>query len=375
MNRYPALLVCMALAATACGGRQVPQEFRTLTPARTFELPPVRPADPAFRLDFDRKLSRRLTLKIERTPKLGLAVPVQIQKLKVASLKRSVRLRVAAVKPLAYRPLAPEPTRQADFVWTSLLQGRAVVTPEATRKLGLDGDRQLVIGNNTLPIGAYADAAVPNFADIMVPSFVAKELHLPAPRTLMIGVRRKTKIDELRERLRSLAPGAHIRPLVATRTPSITSPTAIAQGPLIGSMTYRIRKDGFIEPDPAWVEANIVNASVPILGTVTCHRLLVPQLAAALSAIERRGLARLIDRERYGGCFVPRFIGRDPRRGLSLHAFGLAVDLNVSTNHYGTRGDMDRRVVAIFNEWGFAWGGAWSTPDPMHFELARLIQP
>jgi hypothetical protein len=36
---------------------------------------------------------------------------------------------------------------------------------------------------------------------------------------------------------------------------------------------------------------------------------------------------------------------------------------------------MDERVVAIFEKWGFAWGGYWSTPDPMHFELARLIQP
>jgi hypothetical protein len=32
-------------------------------------------------------------------------------------------------------------------------------------------------------------------------------------------------------------------------------------------------------------------------------------------------------------------------------------------------------VVAIFQKWGFAWGGFWSPrPDPMHFELARIIQ-
>jgi hypothetical protein len=57
-----------------------------------------------------------------------------------------------------------------------------------------------------------------------------------------------------------------------------------------------------------------------------------------------------------------------------MHAFGLAVDLNVSSNQLGTKGNIDPRVVEIFERWGFAWGGRWSPPDPMHFELARLIQ-
>ncbi|HWL66491.1 MAG TPA: M15 family metallopeptidase [Actinomycetota bacterium] len=34
---------------------------------------------------------------------------------------------------------------------------------------------------------------------------------------------------------------------------------------------------------------------------------------------------------------------------------------------------MDPRIVEIFAKWGFAWGGHWSTPDPMHFELSRLL--
>jgi hypothetical protein len=101
---------------------------------------------------------------------------------------------------------------------------------------------------------------------------------------------------------------------------------------------------------------------------------LFPQLAAALSEIEEEGLAKNINPGDYGGCYVPRFIGRDPRRGLSFHAFGLAVDLNVEGNYYGTRGNMDPRVVEIFEKWGFEWGGRWSTPDPMHFQLDRLIQ-
>jgi hypothetical protein len=53
----------------------------------------------------------------------------------------------------------------------------------------------------------------------------------------------------------------------------------------------------------------------------------------------------------------------------------MAVDLNVPGNQRGTVGQMDRRVVAIFKKWGFAWGGDWSYTDPMHFEMAEVVRP
>lgn len=139
-------------------------------------------------------------------------------------------------------------------------------------------------------------------------------------------------------------------------------------------MQFRILQNGFIDPDPSWVAANIATGTVPILGTVRCHRIMIPQLASALQEISDNGLADEIRAGDYAGCYVPRFIDRDPRRGLSMHAFGLALDLNVSTNALGTRGDMHPTVVQIFQKWGFAWGGWWAQPDPMHFELARIVR-
>lgn len=141
----------------------------------------------------------------------------------------------------------------------------------------------------------------------------------------------------------------------------------------IGGYSYRWFDDGHIEPDPAWVRANIRTEAVPILGQVTCHRLVISQLRAALTEIQREGLAPLIRPDEYAGCYNPRFIDRDPSRPLSLHAFGIAFDLNTRTNALGTAGDMDPRIVAIMQRWGFAWGGYWtSRPDPMHFELYAL---
>ncbi|HEX5770020.1 MAG TPA: M15 family metallopeptidase [Nocardioidaceae bacterium] len=142
----------------------------------------------------------------------------------------------------------------------------------------------------------------------------------------------------------------------------------------VGTFSYRWFADGTVAPDPDWVAASIRYGEVPILGTVQCHRAVFPQLRGALREIVARGLADEIHADEYGGCYVPRFIGRDPKQGLSLHTWGIALDLNVPGNQRGVAGEIDRDVVAIFKKWGFAWGGDWAWTDPMHFELAQIVR-
>ncbi|HET7481441.1 MAG TPA: M15 family metallopeptidase [Actinomycetota bacterium] len=52
----------------------------------------------------------------------------------------------------------------------------------------------------------------------------------------------------------------------------------------------------------------------------------------------------------------------------SMHAWGLALDINALSNVLGTEGDMPQAVVDKWVEEGGAWGGDFSRPDPMHFE-------
>jgi hypothetical protein len=139
-----------------------------------------------------------------------------------------------------------------------------------------------------------------------------------------------------------------------------------------GSFSYTYTADGSIQPDPGWVSQYIRTESVPILGSVTCHKLMIPQLRAALQQVVDAGLADQIHPGEYGGCYVPRFIASDPSNPVSLHTWGIAIDLNVPGNQRGTVGEIDPRIVSIFKSWGFAWGGDWGYTDPMHFELARL---
>ena len=72
----------------------------------------------------------------------------------------------------------------------------------------------------------------------------------------------------------------------------------------------------------------------------------------------------------YGGCYN----FRDVRGGthLSLHSWGLAIDLNVASNPLGSisRNQPDL-LVATFEKHGFWWGANFHhRPDPMHFQRA-----
>jgi hypothetical protein len=108
---------------------------------------------------------------------------------------------------------------------------------------------------------------------------------------------------------------------------------------------------------------------MPILGITRCHRLMWEPLEGALNQILEEGLEGYLSIEEWrssGGCYAPRRISRfDAGGSISRHAWGIAIDIN-------TKSGYPPRIVEIFNSWGFAWGGTWTSPDEMHFELRDL---
>lgn len=373
--KRPVVAVALALLV-ACGGSQ--EVFLDPPPEKAveFKLPDPVPAAPAYVARLPNPLKNDRLRAVSKTAGIAVLAPVSVRKVKVQGPAGVVKLRVASVDPLPYRSVAPPSTRDAEFVWTALMSNRAIVTFDAAKRLGLKQAKPIAVAGLPVEIGAFAENGIPNIADVVISTQLARSFKLGAPNVLVIGAKSGVTIPSLRRDLKRKLPNARLQRIRAVSSsvtqPAAPQPVGQVSGATIGTMTFRIMENGFIDPDDSWVAANITSASVPILGTIRCHTIMFPQLAAALGEVEDRNLASEI--RTYDGCYVPRFIDRDPRRGLSMHAFGLAIDFNASTNQLGTRGDMHPDIVAIFEKWGFGWGGRWGRPDPMHFELARIVR-
>ncbi len=130
---------------------------------------------------------------------------------------------------------------------------------------------------------------------------------------------------------------------------------------------------------------NIVKVDLPQLriasdgkySSMRFHKECEYQLKEFFKEIETNKLLHLI--KSYGGSYYPRFV-RGSRSVLSNHSYGTAFDINVSNNGLGKTPALVgqpgsvRELVPIANKWGFYWGGHFSRPDGMHFEVAKIIK-
>ena len=286
----------------------------------------------------------------------------------------------AAVDPSTFWRFTPPGTAQTPDVWNRVAKGEIAVEPAhrpascrrrtvSWRSATSPTPRPSTSG----PTPRSSTRARPSAIDAVVNDKWAEKLGMRKDNAMIVAMGSRSP-QSIRKQLQKyagnkasvqiLGPDLDIN---ATQTAFLTGGT-VAKA--VGSFSYKANPDGTVRPDPAWVSANIRTEEMPIIGPVTGHRVMLPQLRGALSEVVARGLRKSI--KTYDGCYVPRFIGHDPSRGLSFHTYGTAIDLNAATNYRGIAGDMNRNVVAIFKNWGFAWGGDWNYTDPMHFELAKL---
>ena len=383
--RAVAAVLAFGLGVTACSGagratRDAANPASPGAPGAT-TVAPSRSAAPltplARRVRADVLVVAAKGIPATEVSKLAKLAPGGFTTVRIGTVEISGRrLEAVAVDPARFRAFTPQGTAEATPVWQAVARGEMVVEHDVAKALRLPlGDHVIVTGGvpTTLRVGALATTGLPH-ADVIVSLAVGDHLgaFTGTGAVLSSGTQDPTRL------------AAAVRGVVGT-VPRIDLLSEPEGGQLaflsggraarkFGAFSYRYHADGTIEPDARWVRANIVSARIPILGSVLCHRLMVPQLRAAFTEIQRAGLGGTIRHRDYGGCYVPRFIERNPSRSVSLHTWGIAIDLNVATNGVGTAGDIDRRIVAIFEKWGFRWGGRWAEPDPMHFELGALLK-
>jgi len=290
-------------------------------------------------------------------------------------------LNVAAVDPGTFRRFTPTETAQLQEAWDRVAGGELSITPALGRRFQ-DKNGEIALGSGedapTIHIGAFVPQTIR--IDAVVNEKWAEELDMELGNAVLLSTGGAAPESIRKPLQRIVGKKASIQNLdIAARLgldPQATYAAVLTSGSaadLVGTFNYTVIGGGRIAPDPAWVAANIGTEVMPIIGSMTCHREIFPQLRAALEEVISRGLAGELHPDEYAGCYYPRFIAGTTT--LSNHSFGLAMDFNVPGNQRGTVGEMDRGVVAIFKKWGFAWGGDWNYTDPMHFELSAVVNP
>lgn len=369
-------------APTSDPTSQEPDAEPALDPAHAVDPPgdregPIAPAD--IVVTGGKTLDESRVQAIEKLA--GVTGVEQISLVQLTIENRAMS--VAAVDAATYRNWVVNAQHaQFDEAWQRVAAGELAVRPALQKRAPIDEDGFVALGSTSdaarVHVGAFAQQSW--LVDAVVNETWIPDLEMVPGNALLVrtgGVapdRVKKPIERI---LDGTDAAVQMTDSVARNGLDIQAvQTAVVVGSVadaVGVYRYRVLGGGRIAPDPAWVASHISTQTVPILGSVTCNKLIFPQLEAALRDVVSQGLADEIDPDDYAGCYYPRFIANTTT--LSNHAFGLALDLNVAGNQRGTVGEMDRVVVAIFKRWGFAWGGDWAWTDPMHFEMNELVEP
>lgn len=135
-----------------------------------------------------------------------------------------------------------------------------------------------------------------------------------------------------------------------------------------GTIAYDNVGGGNIVITNGWEKDNIIYADLPVVGLHAIHKKLKIIFENILHEIKSKGLDREI---KQFGTWCPRHKMHDKTKGLSTHTWGIACDINWATNMPGMIGDIDRDIVAIFEKYGFEWGGRWNYKDFMHFQYVN----
>jgi hypothetical protein len=101
---------------------------------------------------------------------------------------------------------------------------------------------------------------------------------------------------------------------------------------------------------------------------IYCNRDMIEPLSKAFHNLIQTG--HVSELKTWDGCFNIR-----KKRGLasmSLHSWGIAIDVNAFENQLNTQGKLSPGFVKCFTDAGFHWGGLWKRKDPMHFQLSSI---
>ena len=248
--------------------------------------------------------------------------------------------------------------------------GEALLGETSARLRRLGPGATVVLGNGTrLTVADVVSDDAVGAAELIVAGSEGPAVGVTTPRFLLVAYRGDRADDRAGDRGVATGeagpvPGAGRDTIPPPRRPRCSHRRSSRSSSV--SSRYAPGTDRFVTVDPSFEAAQVVTAQVPILGSVTCHRAVVPALADALGELEQRGLGSLVDPAGYQGCFVPSLIPGSG--GISRHSWGIAIDVNFLPNPTGLPSYADPQLVEVMERWGFVAGARFLETDPGHFE-------
>jgi hypothetical protein len=278
-----------------------------------------------------------------------------------------------AVQASDYAPFVGPGVR--DEIVRALRAGRAVLGDHSARLRGLGLGGKLVFRTGSVRVGAVVPDAAVGWSEVLLSREVGRQLGITHERYLLAQPSERLTRRVWKRKLLPFVGDDPLRVDVAGSTRYVRVASGVRPPILLkqrfGEFAATPQADpAYLTIDPAWVERNIVTTEVPLVGTVTCHRKLIPMVRGALYEIAASGLASEI--RVYSGCWASRTVSRSPTAPPSYHAYGAAIDINAPQNPYGSKPTMNREIVRIFERWGFNWGGDFLIPDGHHFEFWKV---
>jgi hypothetical protein len=286
-----------------------------------------------------------------------------------------IPLDAAAIDVETFAPFLPPGERTT---LAALDAGEGVLGSSSASLRGLGPGAVLAFGRVRVRIAAVLPDELVGAAELVVGTETGRRMGVAHARHLLLRPAEgwRTSSPRLERLLEPLLPADHVVQVRAPgETPFFRAGDAVLPPVLLKTLfgEFAARRahghPGTLEVDPAWTREHLVRTRVPILGVVTCHRGIIDQLRGAMRDLRDRGFAHLI--RSFHGCWVPKFVTRDPTALPSHHTWGIAFDVNLVGNYYGQEPHQDERLVATLAAWGFQWGGEFIIPDGNHFEYKR----
>ena len=192
---------------------------------------------------------------------------------------------VFAVEADDYAPFVGTSVR--DRIVRALSAGKAVLGQHSARLRRLGPGGKLTFRTGSVRVGAIVPDGAVGWSEVLLDRQTGRRLGITHERYLLAQMSRDLTRPAWKRKLMPFVGDNPLRVDLPGSTPYVRVASGVRPPILVkevfGEFAATPQSDpAWLTIDPAWVERNIVTTEVPLLGTITCHRKLIPMVRGAI---------------------------------------------------------------------------------------------